>query len=232
MIDFARSKCLNNIPDKKLKDAIESIENSADDAKVKYTKLIAVNRYYESNIPIEYWSKKIERDWVGDPNLLAKYNEYVSDLKASYVGGKSIFFQGTHGVGKSFVSTSILKKACLVGYNVLYTTLSDVVSILTSASNEEKYLARRELTLVDFLALDEVDNRFFNTESSADLYARSLESVLRTRAQNKLPTIMCTNSPNIVNSLNGSMKSSIDSLMSGHIEKFVVIGKDIRKEKP
>jgi hypothetical protein len=42
---------------------------------------------------------------------------------------------------------------------------------------------------------------------------------------------MDTNSPNVVNSFHGSLKDSIDSLMSGYVEMFPVMGKDIRKEE-
>ncbi|CAB4196522.1 DnaC DNA replication protein [uncultured Caudovirales phage] len=228
--DFSRSNALNNIPKKKLLDWLSTIESSTDDLQAKTTKLIAINRYAESNIPIEYWSLKMERDFKGDPRLLVKYNEYISDLKSSYLNGTSICFAGPHGVGKSFCVTSILKKACQKGFSTLYSDLSSIVNVLTMASSEDKFLARRELTLVDFLVIDEFDSRFMPSDNAADLYARSLESVFRTRSQNKLPTLMCTNSPNVVESFNGPLKSSIDSLMKGYLKMFVVTGDDFRKK--
>jgi hypothetical protein len=86
--------------------------------------------------------------------------------------------------------------------------------------------------MVDFLAIDEWDQRFMPSENAADLYARSLESIFRARSQNKLPTLMATNSPNPVESFNGALKDSIDSLMSGYMQFFVVSpGKDFRKER-
>ncbi len=172
----------------------------------------------------------MERDFKGDPRLLEKYTEYSNDLKPSYLQGSSICLAGNHGVGKTYFITSVLKKACVKGYSCLYTTLSDIVSVLTTGSNEDKFDARRELVLVDFLAIDEFDPRFMATENAADLYARSLESVFRTRSQNKLPTLMATNSPNPVESFHGSMKQSIDSLMKGYMKTFIVTGKDFRKE--
>lgn len=228
--DFSRSNALNNIPKKKLLDWLSVIESSTDDLQERTVKLIAINRYAESNIPIEYWSLKMERDFKGDPRLLAKYNEYISDLKSSYLNGTSICFGGGHGLGKTLTATCILKKASQKGFNCLYTTLSDIVNVLTMASSEDKFLARRELTLVDFLVIDEFDSRFMPSDNAADLYARSLESVFRTRSQNKLPTLMCTNSPNVVESLNGPLKSSIDSLMKGYLKMFVVTGEDFRKK--
>lgn len=228
--DFLRSKALNNIPQRKFQEIINSV-NKEEDFNVKNVKLIAINRYAESNIPIEYWTLKMEKDFYGDNRLLNKYNEYVVDLKKSYLDGTSICFAGSHGLGKTFTISSILKKASNKGFTCLYTTLSDIVNVLTSANNEEKFLARRELTLVDFLAIDEFDSRFISSDNAADLYARTLENVFRTRSQNKLPTLMCTNSPNIIETFNGPLKASIDSLMKGYLKLFPVFGEDYRKKK-
>ena len=224
-----RNKSLNNIPPKKLDEIIKSIENSDDTDQNKRVKNIAINRYAESNIPIEYWFLKIEKDFEPESNLLSVYNSYVSDLKKSYVNGTSICFAGSHGLGKTYCVSSILKKASSKGFSCLYTTLSDIVSVLTSSSNDDKFSARRELILVDFLVVDEFDPRFIPSENAADLYARTLESILRTRAQNKLPTLMCTNSPNVIESFNGSLRESVDSLMKGYVKIVPVFGKDFRK---
>jgi len=229
-LDFTRSRALNNIPPRKLQDKINAVQESDDSTDVKNLKLIAYNRYYESNIPLEYWDLKMERDFIGDPRLKQKYDEYITDIKQSYITGSSICLAGMHGVGKTMTMTCILKKSCQKGYSCLYTTLSDIVAVLTQAGGEDKFIARRELVLVDFLVIDEFDPRFMATENAADLYARSLESVFRTRSVNKLPTLMCTNSPNVVESFSGPMKASIDSLMKGYIKVFPVLGEDMRKK--
>jgi len=230
--DLVRSRALNNIPPRKLKEALSSIEQSEEPLENKHVKLIAINRYAESNIPIEYWTLKMERDFKGDSRLLAKYSEYTQDIKNSYITGSSICFAGGHGLGKTMTITCILKKASQKGFTCLYTTLSDIVSVLTQGGGEDKFLARRELALVDFLAIDEFDPRFMPSENAADLYARSLESVFRTRSQNKLPTLMGTNSPNPIESFSGPLKASIDSLMKGYLKVFSVApGKDFRKER-
>lgn len=229
--NFCRSKALNNIPQKKLQEALNVVSESDIDIQKKLVRTTAINRYAEANIPIEYWSLKMERDFKGDPNLKAKFDEYTADMKKSYMSGNSICLAGNHGVGKSFFLTSVLKKAVQKGYTALYTDLSSVVSTMISADHDEKYLARRELNLVDFLVIDEFDQRFFSTENAADLYARSLEGVFRTRSQNKLPTLMATNSPNIIQSFHGPLKESINSLMSGYMTMIPVMGSDHRKNK-
>jgi DNA replication protein DnaC len=230
-LEFQRSRALNNIPQKKLKEILATIDAGSEEIQIKNLKLIATNRYAESNIPIEYWDLKMDKDFVGDPRLLKRYNEYVSDLKVSYLEGTSVCFAGGHGLGKTMTISCILKKASQKGYGCLYTTLSDIVNTLTQGGAEDKFLARRELVMIDFLAIDEFDPRFMPSDNAADLYARTLESVFRTRSQNKLPTLMSTNSPNVVESFNGPMKASIDSLMKGYLKIFPVFGDDIRKKR-
>ncbi len=230
-LDFTRSRALNNVPAKKLQEKLKSIRDGLEADDIKAVKLIAINRYAESNIPIEYWGLSMEKDWVGDARLKRKYEEYVADIKNSYVTGNSLCLAGLHGLGKTMATTCILKKACQKGYSCLYTTLSDIVTVLTQAGGEDKFLAGRELRLVDFLVIDEFDPRFMATESAADLYARSLEGVFRTRSANKLPTLMCTNSPNVVESFHGPLKASIGSLMKGYMKVFPVLGKDVRGEE-
>lgn len=223
-----RSHALNNIPSQKIQDYIDKINNSSDEDKIKNLRIISVNRYAEANIPTEYWSLKMDKDFHGDPRLLQKYNRYVSDLKSAYVNGTSICLAGNHGLGKSLTMACILKKCCQKSYSALYTTLSDIVVALTQS--DDKYNAKRELVMVDFLVIDEFDSRFMPSDNAADLYARTLESVFRTRSQNKLPTLMATNSPNVIESFNGPLKQSISSLMSGYIKTFPVFGDDFRKK--
>ena len=231
-LDLTRSRALNNISPRKLQEALSAVENSQDDLVTKNTKLIAINRYAESNIPLEYWFLKMEKDFHGDPRLRLMFDEYAADLRNSIINGTSICLAGKHGVGKTMTITCLLKKACQKGFSCQYSTLSDIVSVLTQGSGEDKFIARRELVLVDFLAIDEFDSRFMPSDNAADLYARSLESIFRVRSQNKLPTLMATNSPNPVESFNGALKDSIDSLMKGYVKIFTVApGKDFRKEK-
>jgi len=227
-LDFTRSKALNNIPNKKLQDILSAIQNGSEDDKVKAIKLMAINRYADSNIPIEYWNLKMEKDFIGDVRLKQKYDDYILDVKNSYITGASFCLTGFHGLGKTMTATCILKKACQKGYSCLYTTLSDIVTVLTQAGMEDKFLSRRELVLVDFLVIDEFDPRFMASDNAADLYARTLESIFRTRSANKLPTIMCSNSPNVVESFHGPLKASIDSLIKGYLPTFPVFGDDYR----
>jgi len=228
--DFLRSKSLNNIPQRKLQEKINQINQEDTDGSTKALKLTALHRYAEANIPIEYWNLKMESDFYGNQKLMEVYQKVSSDIKNHYISGTSYCLAGTHGTGKTMVSNCILKKFLNKGYSGLYTTLYDVVSVLTQADGEEKFTARKELCMVDFLIIDEFDPRFIASDNAADLYARTLETIFRTRSQNKLPTIMCTNSPNVLESFTGTLKASIGSLMSGYLKIIPIIGEDFRKK--
>lgn len=222
-----RSEGLNLIPQNKLICVIEKIESIDCDIKEKSLKKIAVSRYYESNIPIEYWNLNMSK-FNGTDNLKDIYNNYINNVKENYYNGKSFCLAGPHGIGKTMVMCNILKHTSSKGYSCLYTTLGDIVSLLTSNSGD-KLTAKRELCMVDFLCIDEFDNRFLSSESSADLYGRILESIFRTRGQNKLPTLMSTNSPNILSSLTGKLKDSLESLFAGYVTYIPLLGKDFRR---
>lgn len=191
--------------------------------------VIAYNRYADSNIPVEYWDLSM-KEFKGSPVLKKEYDAYAADLNSIYQNGSTVCFAGTHGIGKTMTTTCLLKRACQKNYVCLYTTLNDIVSALIDSSNEEKFLARKELMTVDFLAIDELDSRFIGSENTADLFGKMLEHIFRTRTQNKMPVIICTNSPNPLEAFTGPIKQSLDSLMS-RVKLIPVVDKDFRKEK-
>jgi DNA replication protein DnaC len=167
-------------------------------------------------------------DFLGDKILLEKYTEVTQDLKISYQQGISLAFAGSHGLGKTLVSTNILKRAVEKGYSGLYVTLNDIIACTINSISEDRGLARRALLTVDFLVIDEVDPRHIGSDQAADLFGRILEDIFRTRAQNKMPIFMCTNSPKIIDSFTGPIKQSIESLMN-YVKIVTVLGKDYRK---
>jgi len=177
-----------------------------------------------------YWDLAMNKDFWGDPVLLEKFDEITKDLHKTYNEGICLCFAGTHGLGKTLVSTNILKKAVVKGYQCLYTTLGDIVSVLVSGPIDQKFKARQELAMVDFLVIDEFDSRHMTTGASTDLHGRQLEHVFRRRVENKLPTFMCTNSPQVLDTFEGAIRQSVSSLMY-HVTTVTVVGKDGRNPK-
>lgn len=167
-------------------------------------------------------------EFRGPKNLSDIYFHFEKDIPSAYKIGLTFCLAGSHGVGKSLTLSCILKRCCQKNYTCLYTTLTDLVNSVIDAPREDKYIVQKELTMVDFLVIDELDSRFCGSEASSDLFGKNLEHIIRTRSQNKLPTLYCSNSPNPVEAFSGALKQSIDSLMS-KVKLIPVIGKDFRK---
>lgn len=191
--------------------------------------ITAYNRYYASNIPVEFWDLNM-KEFKGPEMLKKVYDNTINNLDKIYMSGESFCLAGKHGVGKSTITTNILKKACQKNFSCQYTTLTDMINILIDTFSNEKFNARYELMTVDYLAIDEFDARFIGAGNSSDLFGKTLEHIFRTRAQNKLPTIFCSNSPNPIEAFSGALKQSIESLFY-KVKIIPVIGKDFRKNE-
>ena len=188
----------------------------------------AVQRYADSNIPVDYWFLDMA-NFHGDKSLYKRYEQITADMHAAYDSGIKLCFAGAHGIGKTMICSCILKKAVETGYSALYTTLTDIVTLMGSHDATKKFEARQYLLTTDFLVVDEFDPRFMGSDNAADFYGRILEQTLRARVQNKLPIFLCTNSANPVSGFSGPLKQSISSLMK--LVKLVpVLGDDYRPQ--
>jgi len=193
------------------------------------SKMSRIDRYALSNIPVEYWSLSF-KDFSGDSkfkDLIRPKMENINDL---YDNGKSFMFSGGLGTGKTYTACCMLKIAIASGYTGLYTTMADVVAnMLSREIDTAKYY--NELLEKDFLVIDEFSSHWiFPSEKAEQLFGTSLEYVLRTRFQNQLPTILCSNNDDVDQIFGGFFAKSFKSLRSHHIELYVVGGKDFRRK--
>lgn len=240
---ISRSDSLSCVPERKILEALEdNIRACAECATKTNVKLnqnlcnkcrvnnIRIQRYAEANIPVLYWPLEMELNYTGDPVLKQKYLELTRDIRQSYKDGIVVCFAGSHGVGKSFTTCNILKRVVESNFSGLYVNLGDIVSIMLSKDSEDRATARKELLMVDFLVIDEFDSRYMPSDKTSDLFGKILEEIFRTRTQNKLPVLMCTNSVDVIKSFTGPVKQAIDSLM-GSMEIVPVLGNDHRKNK-
>jgi len=225
-----RPNVFHNIPRKKLDLFIDDLSISLKDNPIGLSTIIqAFTRYWESNIPVDYWMLQMD-DFKGPKPLVDIYNLFSKDINIAYKEGFSYCFAGPHGVGKSMTCACILKSVVESGkFTGLYVNLTDIISVLTS-KDEDKNDARRLLLEVDFLVIDEVDQRFMGTDNAIDLFGRLLEPTIRTRIQNRMPIIICTNSPDVVGGFNGALKNSLKSLMK-ELKTVSILGDDFRGKK-
>lgn len=184
-----------------------------------------IDKMVEAEIPVDYWFRMIE-DFYGDENLKKFIISY--GIEDEYSKGTSLFLFGGRGTGKTFAACSILKKALLENYSAFYITLSDLVTYLLGARPEFKLLLKE----FDFVVIDEVDKRFFPSQQSMELYGNQLENILRSRMQNRLPTILCSNTGDMSQIFDdGQFQTSFISLSSQFMKQIPVIGKDARENK-
>ncbi|MCK9567818.1 ATP-binding protein [Candidatus Pacearchaeota archaeon] len=227
---FSQSPFLN-IPRKKLDDALDDILEAQSNNGILTpggaALTTAFTRYYEANIPVDYWWREMD-GWSGPDKLTRIYLDITKDIKASYKSGEKAFFAGKHGIGKTYISCCILKRAVEKQYSALYVNLTDIIHIMLNSSPQVKSDAREILLNVDFLVIDEFDARFMGSENAADLFGRILEPIMRTRIQNRMPLFFCTNSVKVEESFSGPLRASIESLMK--VVKLVPIigGQDMR----
>ena len=220
-------QALRNIPRLKLDLALAELEYE-EDIKLRSVKKKALHRYFEANIPVKYWNLEMRRDFTGDKALLQYYEKLTEDLSGIYKRGVAVCFAGNFGIGKTMLVTNVLKRALEKGYCGLFVNLNDIISAQKSS---EQFHARQELLRTDFLVVDEFDPRHMAvTQASTDFYGRVLEDVLRNRTQNRLPILMCTNSPNPNLSFEGALQQSISSLFN-YVDLVPSLGEDYRPKE-
>jgi len=186
-----------------------------------------IDKMEEANIPVGYWLLNM-KDFQGAPNLKEITDEYAANIRQKYVEGKSICFAGSQGTGKTMSAICILKAALKSNLSVYYITATDLLNEMTNSRTN--YELRMKLRNADFLVIDELDSRFFVSDSVKELFSGIYENVFRFRAHNTMPTIMCTNeTEGILSIFYGAGVQSIGSLNHQYLTIYPVVGQDFRK---
>ena len=188
-----------------------------------------IDLMFEANIPVGYWFLTM-KDFKGASELKEIYDEFVGNLSDKYMAGISICFAGNQGTGKTMSSICILKQALKKGYSAYYTTATDILNNMTDFKNNGEL--RDKLRNTDFLVIDELDSRFFTSDSVKELFCSIYENVFRFRAHNMMPTIICTNeTEGVLKVFHGAGVQSIESLNHQYLKVYPVVGPDFRKRQ-
>lgn len=210
-----------------IKDQVAS--ECGDDIVKRTRKHALIDKMEESNIPVGYWFLTMDK-FSGSQKLKEITEQYIANINKNYSDGMSICLAGSQGTGKTMSSICILKSALKNGFTSYYTTASDVLHDMTDFKNNNS--VRDKLRTTDFLVIDELDSRFFVSDSVKELFSGIYENVFRYRAHNLLPTILCTNeTEGILNIFYGAGRQSIDSLNKQYLKIYPVVGKDFRKQQ-
>lgn len=187
-----------------------------------------MGKYSIAGIPIAYW-KLAFKDFEGDKRFAGEVRSIINNIDDFYEKGESLAFIGNLGTGKSYAACCILKKAVASRYDCHYTQMTEVVNkVLSHSVDSDRYLEM--MVTVDVLVLDEFDPRWvFPSEKVERMFGTTFEYILRTRFQNTMPTILCSNADNIDNVLSSDFGKAFASLRSMYMKVIYVGGKDYRK---
>ncbi len=186
-----------------------------------------------ANIPVSYWFKKVLfENPLGDKGIDFTHNtinKYIKNKDEVINSGKSLFFCGQYGLGKTTFGTFILKEYVKdkyihkKNYNVYYTTLEEVLRNRFDRQFLEKVFA------VDLLFFDEIDSRHTSSSDEAQkMLGETFEKIIRFRSQNKRATIIASNHDDIASVfMNEQFKRVATSITSNFI-KLQFLGKDKR----
>ena len=185
-------------------------------------------------VPKKYTSKTLKdfRDY-GNADLKEVRDfceDYVENIEVNIEEGRGIFFYGSNGVGKSFLSCIILKEVYRHRYSCRRVTFSQYISAYTEswgATKDEKDVSNQDLLDkykgVEFLVLEEIGK-----EIDSKIAKPILEDLLRYREEHGLVTIVCTNlTPSTIKELYGA---SVCSLINGNMTVIVIDSEDMRQE--
>lgn len=183
----------------------------------------------DSGIDKEYWDLDWS-DWRGDELAKRKVQEYIEHLDSAYENGLGMVFYGRNGVGKTFLSTQILKTALQKGKSIRFLTMAETVALMKSKiddENDEEFY-EKSVKNVEFLCLDNLGAEY-QPKNFGSYTLAEFDILARHRRRQLFPTILTTNlSMDEFKTLYGS---SISSLFSACSQFISVEGKDFRSEQ-
>jgi len=193
------------------------------------SKVSRMKRYSKANIPVEYWQYSF-KDFSGSPILREKITPYLKNIESMYDEGKSVLMVGTMGTGKTYSACCLLKLALTKDFSGMYLNMVEIINNIISNPSINSGAYIQSLIDVDFLVIDELDSRWiFPSDKTEQIFGSYMEYILRSRFQNQMPTVMCSNTRNIGDIFSGDFSKSFKSLTGHYAHTIVVAGKDYRR---
>lgn len=191
------------------------------------SKVARMKIYALAGIPMNYWMLSLKK-FQGDQNFRKLLVNKIVNIDKMYDEGKSLAFVGSLGTGKTYGLCCLLKTALVSGYSAKYLNMSDIIEETTK--NDPAFFEK--IVNVDFLGIDEYGSRWvYPSEKAEQLFGQTMERIFRHRFQNGMPTIICSNTPDLKDVLADDFADSVDSLFSNFVKIIYIAGKDFRKVK-
>lgn len=183
-------------------------------------------------IPYQFQDKTLEdfKDFGHKP--LKEVKQYVRDyIDNLNLHSPGIFFYGSNGVGKTFLSSLILKQAYVCRLSCKRVTwlqyIDQYTRVWSAKSAQDKEMLEDNLynnyKAVEVLVIEEIGK-----EVDSKISAPILEDLLRYREDRGLTTIICSNLAPVT--LEERYGASVMSLLQGNLTPIKIVGDDLRKE--
>lgn len=176
-------------------------------------------RYYQEPGATKYFS------YV--QSVLRFCQEYARDFS---LRSPSLLFWGKAGTGKTHLSLAIVTEVLAKGYNVIYDSIGNLLSRIESdhfknnADPEKDTL--QVLLNADLLVMDDLGTEFQSSFSLATIY-----TIVNTRLNRNLPTIISTNLDLSEDELTTSYKNRIASRLMSCYKTVQFVGVDVRQKQ-
>lgn len=147
---------------------------------------------YESCIPRSFWELEAA-DITHNPEIFElRIRKYVRRRRRMMSGGYGLLICGPNGSGKTTFACYIATQLIRCGYSVYYTTLKKLDSDLKQGFRDRVWHDRLRMMLFesDLVIVDETGKEHFKEDS---WFTVEWEDFLKTRFDNKDPTILCSN---------------------------------------
>jgi DNA replication protein DnaC len=149
--------------------------------------------YFAANIGREYHDICIHHFEGPDTDTVRKaVSRYLESFQDNFHYGLGLTFTGPIGTGKTFGMTCVLKSLVQQGENVYLITFEELINVWGNSyhDDESRRTLERRLKSASVLGLDELRT---DARNSGGFLANGLDSVIRHRTANLLPTLVSTN---------------------------------------
>ena len=178
-------------------------------------------------IPKKYTHATIEDFGTYDSDSLARVKnfckDYIENIEYNVSHSRGIFFFGSNGVGKSFLSSIILKEAYRHRYTCRRITFSVYVNQYADTWKDPENDSYDQSKSAEFLVLEEIGK-----EIDSKIATPILEDLLRYRDERGYTTIICSNIP--LDEIKKHYGSSVASVITGCMTPIKINAVDKRKE--
>jgi len=122
--------------------------------------------------------------YFGCPKAKKAVNKYASGSQPAFINGVNLYLNGPTNSGKTYLACYLLRKLASQGFNVGYTTLSELTTFMLQPTDGVSF--SRILRETDFLVIDSAD------EGVNEGSRLALSRAITFRRDEAMPTILCS----------------------------------------